>query len=758
MAENSLLQKGFSEGFDDLFDEDKFKEKQRYANFIFWIALIVEIIAASIGAFFAWSTGFNAYEQIPVEERNDTTKIYAIQGALPFLLIAIIEPLKIPLAGGLYMVSDLRWKFLIFLALMGLTLVTFETMFTSFEQNLTNVNGAVIRQNNLIDKINGKLVNLKIEEKNLNDASEDGVTKKIKEQNNNFNLQSQKELNALNLQTNLALKPLQEMRSQKSVELQDLTTKSDVSVDSQKDNIEKLILSEEQKRERVNIDADKKIKEYRDSLNAGTSSFNKEIETKVKNFREENQNLENSISKLENQISKLNSELSVKLEKIDSELRSRIEQLDAEEKKEIKEIEKNNIFSGSKTAQARESYNNKRQILNLDYENKISSQKNIFLPTIQLKRNTINDKNKSIKSNNDEINKLIKTEIDVKTPDQNKINNINNKRNSDLEKIDKKIDQYQIKLNKLIEKTLGVNNKRILELKSEIKLLDQEITEINKEKLKSEKSIDEIYKKKIAENNERQNSEIKRISENRANRLPTVEKEITKLNDLLEKAREEKRIKSQGNQVYRLAAWWDNVPDIANVTKKQVDFVAGWWYGSIALIAATMGTILAFIHYIMKDRQNYIRQKNRRPVRRLYFGLIIIVRKITKLLWTLIKLLASISRVILSFVEIFRGLIGRPFLRTLRLLGVAIRKRLNKPIIKEKIVEKEVEVVKEVEIIKEIEIEKPVEVIKEVPVEKVVIREVPKEIVRKELRYLPLYSSESGLVDAPKNIKEDKKK
>ena len=84
--------------------------------------------------------------------------------------------------------------------------------------------------------------------------------------------------------------------------------------------------------------------------------------------------------------------------------------------------------------------------------------------------------------------------------------------------------------------------------------------------------------------------------------------------------------------------------------------------------------------------------------------------------------------------------------------------RLNKPIIKEKVVEKEVEVVKEIEIIKEVEVEKPVEVIKEVPVEKVVIKEVPKEIVRKELKYVPLYSSESGLVDAPKDVKEDKKK
>ena len=208
MAESSLFQKGFSEGFNDLFDEDKFKEKQKYANFIFWVALIVEILAASIGLFFAWSTGFNAYEQIPAEERTTSTLIYAIQGSLPFFLIAVIEPLKIPLAGGLYMVSDLRWKLLIFLALMGLTLVTFETMFTSFEQNLTNVNGAVIKQNNLIEKINGQLNNLEVEKTKLNEVTEDGVTKKIKEQNDNLIYQRDNEINLLNKQNKLSLSPL----------------------------------------------------------------------------------------------------------------------------------------------------------------------------------------------------------------------------------------------------------------------------------------------------------------------------------------------------------------------------------------------------------------------------------------------------------------------------------------------------------------------------------------------------------------------
>ena len=241
MAENNLFKQGFSGGFQNLFDEDTFKEKQRYANFIFWIALAVEIIAAFIGLFFAWSTGYNSYVQI--EDKTTSTFIYAIQGSLPFVLIAIIEPLKIPLAGGLYMVKNLGWKILIFMALMGLTLVTFETMFTSFEQNLTNINGSVIRQNNLIEKINGNLNNLTKEQKDLNNITEDGVTQKIKKQNDNLINQKQAELNTLNIQSNLALEPLQKQKNDKIIELTKLTSTTDISDIAERKNIERQINS-----------------------------------------------------------------------------------------------------------------------------------------------------------------------------------------------------------------------------------------------------------------------------------------------------------------------------------------------------------------------------------------------------------------------------------------------------------------------------------------------------------------------------------
>ena len=75
-------------------------------------------------------------------------------------------------------------------------------------------------------------------------------------------------------------------------------------------------------------------------------------------------------------------------------------------------------------------------------------------------------------------------------------------------------------------------------------------------------------------------------------------------------------------------------------------------------------------------------------------------------------------------------------------------------------IEKEVEKIIEKEVEKIVEVEKPIEKIVEVEkvVEKVVTTEVPVEIVRKELVYVPLYSTDSGLIDASTELRGAKPK
>ena len=85
-----------------------------------------------------------------------------------------------------------------------------------------------------------------------------------------------------------------------------------------------------------------------------------------------------------------------------------------------------------------------------------------------------------------------------------------------------------------------------------------------------------------------------------------------------------------------------------------------------------------------------------------------------------------------------------PFSRALRRLFVAYRKKLIKP----KIITEKVEVVKEV----------PIEVIKEVPVDKIVFKDVPKEIIRKEIVHVPLYTNDKRLLNEEELDKSKVKK
>ena len=113
---NDILQ-GLSSS---IFDNDaKFARERSFGKKLLITAWAVEIMAASIGLIIAFTMAYDAYNN--AEVKNVNTTINALLGALPFLLIAIIEPTKIPLASGLYKVKNWGWKTLILVALLGLT-------------------------------------------------------------------------------------------------------------------------------------------------------------------------------------------------------------------------------------------------------------------------------------------------------------------------------------------------------------------------------------------------------------------------------------------------------------------------------------------------------------------------------------------------------------------------------------------------------------------------------------------------------------
>ena len=145
--------------------------------------------------------------------------------------------------------------------------------------------------------------------------------------------------------------------------------------------------------------------------------------------------------------------------------------------------------------------------------------------------------------------------------------------------------------------------------------------------------------------------------------------------------------KAQNNQIYRFAQKYNGYEDILDVKEKDLTFIAAIWFGSIALVCATVGTILALISNIMTDPDAFVEKQNRRRNNRVA--------------------------------------------RSIRKLSIAFRKRL---LLKPKIIQVEVPV----EVEKIVEVETVVEKI----VEKPIIQEVDKLVP--EIVPIPVYVPNGG--------------
>jgi len=136
------------------------------------------------------------------------------------------------------------------------------------------------------------------------------------------------------------------------------------------------------------------------------------------------------------------------------------------------------------------------------------------------------------------------------------------------------------------------------------------------------------------------------------------------------------------NQVFRLAMQIHGVDDACDLTEEQLSFTKAIWFGSLAIIISCLGTVLALAAFVAKS-----------PPRPLFDQ-------------------------------------KRSIARRLRLALIAIRRRMNKPKI----------------VMEFVEVEKIVEVTIEIPVEKVAIKEVPVEVIHKEIVHVPIYTNDPILL------------
>jgi hypothetical protein len=146
------------------------------------------------------------------------------------------------------------------------------------------------------------------------------------------------------------------------------------------------------------------------------------------------------------------------------------------------------------------------------------------------------------------------------------------------------------------------------------------------------------------------------------------------------------------NQVYRLAMQLHGSDDACALTEEQLSTTKAIWFGSLAVIVSALGTILALAAFVVRDPPP--------------------------------PLIRS----------------SRPLGDRLRMAMIAVRRRMNKANIRTV----------------EVPVERVVEVVKEVPVDKVVFRDVPVEIVKREVVHVPVYSNDPSLLGKSFKATEEK--
>jgi hypothetical protein len=257
--------------------------------------------------------------------------------------------------------------------------------------------------------------------------------------------------------------------------------------------------------------------------------------------------------------------------------------------------------------------------------------------------------------------------------------------NQDIEAVK---DRYQKREDKLTQKIQSLS----LELSKSLGSREKDIEAVIQTHMTELARVEKKFQEQQSENERIREREFNQLSENDA-----IIKELDQT--IFEKSKERVELRNLvnlkvgDNQVYRMAQWWYNKESAADLDRKDVMTIATLWFGSLALLIAITGILLAFASYVIRDPSidDYKAQRDSIP-------------SITK------KAFNSFRRLIIYW-----------------------RRVQRQPVIKEV----------------------PTEVVKEVPVEKVVKVEVPVEIIKKEIVHVPLYTEDKSLLKLAENNRFD---
>jgi len=175
-------------------------------------AWVVEILAVTIGFLISIIVSYSVYTELNRDAEVNSFGDFAniLVAGLPFVLVAVVEASKIPIATAMMYARHVTWRILLFVGLFMLAFITFETMSNGFERNFASLNLSINKEKNDSLLLNNQIQDLERRKKEINIIDPDRVdtqyNKMVEVANKNYYHALQVERNHINKQ----LKSLQE--------------------------------------------------------------------------------------------------------------------------------------------------------------------------------------------------------------------------------------------------------------------------------------------------------------------------------------------------------------------------------------------------------------------------------------------------------------------------------------------------------------------------------------------------------------------
>ncbi len=555
----------------------------------------VEIVAATIGIAVALATGYSIHNDAGntvvegvslLEKEGASVWLNIILGSLPFIMVAIVELTKIPLARVVYNAESLLKTITFSFVLAGTIFITYETMLTGLERSiagqLSQISHLYIERENVsMDKdadigVNHKAISaLKGKQERKHDAL---ATEKTTERTLKKDMSSK--------EFSLYTDAINEIKFEKAALKKDKVNRKNELTENSSLSIKRL----ESAINSLNEQRSQDIKSKKDELGSANTQADKAHANKIKG-------LEKIIASLKNDITFKKKEINEDEDGILVGINS--DGLKIWEKQPCYGTFQDCLYERERPvleAMKGELKGNQSRLSNL-----ISNPPKSDNKAFDLARNKINKEvDKEIKSLRLEIKATTEKSNNMLTNDT-EIGNINNKIINAEERLntaradlvvaqdDRKLEDKNLK-----EKVQDSKDKQA-KLKSEIGVLTEDILELeNGSSIASINILDKQIRQINREINEKaSNINMYRIAYMFYEPPEFIEKtkeELTLLTDKEKDTYKEERSKANSGAVL-----------YSEVPPSFVNKVAAWWFGGLALVVSIVGTILAFGSFLLRD-------------------------------------------------------------------------------------------------------------------------------------------------------------